>query len=219
MITVKICGVRTCAHAIAATRAGANMLGFIFAPARRQIQPDEAAEIAAAVRAVTSGERHIDLVGVFVNETPEQMLKIADQCGLDLLQLSGDEPAAIVEHLPGRALLKAIRLNGAANEAGWLYATPPHTTLLVEAHITGAYGGAGVLADWNRAAELARRQPIFLAGGLSPDNLDAAIRQVRPYGVDVSSGVETDGVKDVAKITAFITTARTVEQELITGLR
>lgn len=214
MTIVKICGLRTVEHALTAVAAGADLLGFIFAPARRQIGPGQAATIAAAVRAAPGGQR-VGLVGVFVNESVGHMLDIASACSLDALQLSGDEPAAIVGELradrPDRAIIKAIRLAGTDAEQGWLEAGAP-VRLLVDAHVPGAYGGAGVVADWARAAELARRQPIMLAGGLSPDTVAEAIAQVRPWGVDVSSGVETDGVKDHAKIQAFVAAARAADR-------
>ncbi|HEX9369607.1 MAG TPA: phosphoribosylanthranilate isomerase [Roseiflexaceae bacterium] len=209
MTFVKICGLRTPEHALAAVEAGADLLGFIFAPARRQVAPAVAAAIAQAVRAAEPvAGRRLTLVGVFVNEAPTRMLEIADACGLDALQLSGDEELPIVEHLNGRALIKAVRLNDAVQEQDWLRAALPNARLIVDAHVPGAYGGAGVVADWERAAALARRRPIILAGGLRPENVGAAIRQVRPWGVDVSSGVETDGVKDVAKIRAFVAAVR-----------
>src|SRR5690349_11693350 len=99
MTFVKICGLRTAEHALAATAAGADLLGFIFAPARRQISHDEAARIGQEVRA-SAPNRKLTLVGVFVNAAPEQMRAIARQCGLDAVQLNGDEPIAIAEQLP-----------------------------------------------------------------------------------------------------------------------
>jgi phosphoribosylanthranilate isomerase len=205
MTFVKICGLRTIEHALAAIDAGADMIGLNFAASRRQVSPEQAALIAEAVRA-TPHARRVSIIGLFVNETPEHMLAIARTCGLDALQLSGDEHSEIARRLPGIALLKSIRLDGALGEAGWLDAAD--VRLLVDAHVPGSYGGAGVLADWGRAAELARRRLIVLAGGLTPENVGAAIRQVHPWGVDVSSGVETNGVKDVAKIRAFVAAAR-----------
>jgi phosphoribosylanthranilate isomerase len=190
------------------------MFGLVFAHSRRQISPEQATSIAEAVRAAPGGQRPL-LVGLFVNEAPERMLAIARQCGLDALQLSGDEASTLAEALPGYRLLKAIRLDGRPNEAGWLATDQaPTVQLLLDAHVPGAYGGTGVLADWEHAAELARQRPIMLAGGLTPENVGAAIQQVRPWGVDVSSGVETDGVKDNAKIRAFVAAARTIDQQL-----
>jgi phosphoribosylanthranilate isomerase len=214
MMLVKICGLRTIEHAQAAVDAGANMLGMVFAASRRQVSPEQAAVIAEAVRSTPSARR-VSIVGLFVNEAPERMLAIVRQCGLDAIQLSGDEASDVAGQLPDIALLKAIRLDSAPSEAGWLAANQaPDVRLLVDAHVPGTYGGAGVLADWGRAAELARRRSIMLAGGLTPENVAAAIRQVRPWGVDVSSGVETNGVKDVAKIRAFVAAARACEQQL-----
>jgi phosphoribosylanthranilate isomerase len=211
MTVIKICGLRTIEHALAALEAGADLLGFIFAPARRQVSPAEATTIGAAVRAAPGG-RHVDLVGVFVNETPERMAAIAYECGLDAIQLSGDEDERVLRELPSdRMIIKAVRLAGAVGEQAWLREESA-PRLLVDAHVPGAYGGAGVVSDWDRAAELARRKPIILAGGLTPANAAAAIGRVRPWGVDVSSGVETDGIKDNGKIRAFVAAVRTADR-------
>jgi phosphoribosylanthranilate isomerase len=214
MTLVKICGLRTIEHALAAADAGADMLGFVFAPSPRQVGLDQAATIAEAVRAAPR-DRAVAIVGLFVNEAPERMLSIAQQCRLDAIQLSGDETSGLADSLPGYRLFKAIRLDGRPSEAGWLETDQaPAAHLLIDAHVEGSYGGAGVLADWARAAELARRRPILLAGGLTPENVGAAIQQVRPIGVDVSSGVESDGTKDAAKIRAFVAAARASDQRL-----
>jgi phosphoribosylanthranilate isomerase len=215
MTLVKMCGLRSSEHALAALEAGADMLGFILAPARRQVNPAEVAAIAADVRqAAYVRGRTVTLVGVFVNERPARMRAMVEECGLDAAQLSGDEPADIVSQLTGLPLLKAVRLAGTPAEQLWLALGSPALHLLVDAHVPGAYGGAGVVADWGRAAELAREQPIVLAGGLSAENVGDAIRLVRPWAVDVSSGVETDGVKDVAKIQAFVAAVRATDQDL-----
>ncbi len=206
MTEIKICGIRTADHALAAAEAGATMLGFIFAPARRQVQPHEVAAIGQALRA--SGLPQPQLVGVFVNASAAQMLAHAQACGLGALQLSGDEPTELAEQLAGLQLLKAIRFDGSAAERDWIECELPNVRLLVDAHVPGAYGGAGVTADWDAARALAMRRPIVLAGGLAPANVADAIRHVQPWGVDVSSGVETDGVKDMAKIRAFVQVAR-----------
>jgi phosphoribosylanthranilate isomerase len=211
MTIVKICGLRTVEHALVALEAGANLLGFIFVPARRQVSPAEVAAIGAAVRAASGGDR-VSLVGVFANETPARMAAIAAQCGLDALQLSGDEDPRVIGALPpGRAIIKAIRLTGSDAEQRWLDAEGAR--LLVDAHVPGTYGGAGVVADWGRAAELARSRSIVLAGGLTSDNVGAAIDQVRPWGVDVSSGVEIEGIKDSARIRAFVAAVRAADRE------
>ncbi|MEN9933827.1 MAG: hypothetical protein RLZZ387_406 [Chloroflexota bacterium] len=207
---VKICGLRTAEHALAALAAGADMLGFIFAPARRQVTPEAVAAIAREVRAAPGGQ-DITLTGVFVNEAPERIAAHAERCGLDAVQLSGDEPLTTAEALAGRLVIKTLRLAGSASEAAWLAAAPRDDVRLhVDAHVPGTYGGAGVIGDWERAAELARERPIILAGGLTPANVAEAIGRVRPWAVDVSSGVETDGIKDSARIRAFVDAARAV---------
>jgi phosphoribosylanthranilate isomerase len=215
MTLIKICGLRTSEHALAAVEAGADLLGFIFAPARRQVGPADVVRIGQAVRSATPADRRLALVGVFVNEAPERMRAIAQQCHLDAIQLSGDEPVAVAEQLPGLAIIKAIRFQETAVEQSWLNSDLPSIRLLVDAHIPGAYGGAGVVADWDRARLLAQRRPIILAGGLTPANVGAAIERVRPWGVDVSSGVETEGVKDIAKIHAFAAAARTAQRHIV----
>lgn len=212
MTIVKICGMRTAEHALAAAATRADMLGFILAPSRRQITPAEARAIGQAVRAA-HGEQAPQLVGVVVNETAARIRAIAAECALDAVQLSGDEPPALAGELADMTLIKAIRFDGSAAEQGWLAESWPHVRLLVDAHTPGTYGGAGVMADWEQSAALAKQRPILLAGGLSPDNVGLAIAHVRPWGVDVSSGVETAGVKDSAKIRAFVAAARAAERE------
>src|SRR5258706_13891716 len=159
MTIVKICGLRTIEHALAAVEAGADLLGFIFAPARRQVSRAEVAAIGAAVRAAPGGSR-VGLVGVFVDEPAGHMLDIAGACGLDALQLSGDEAAAIVGELcaegADRAIIKTLRLAGADTEQGWLAAGPPGR-LHVDAHVPGAYGGGGAARGRGPAAGAAPR--------------------------------------------------------------
>jgi phosphoribosylanthranilate isomerase len=213
MTIVKICGLRTIEHALAAAEAGADLLGFILAPARRQVAPAEVAAIGAAVRATTAGRR-VGLVGVFVDEAPARMLAIARACGLDALQLSGGEEVGVLRELRAELpIFKAVRLAGAPAEQSWL--RMGGARLLVDAHVPGAYGGAGVVADWDRAAELSAEREIVLAGGLTPDNVAAAIGRVRPWGVDVSSGVEAGGAKDTGKIRAFVAAAHAADQQLM----
>jgi|YNPMSStandDraft_1061717.scaffolds.fasta_scaffold01235_9 phosphoribosylanthranilate isomerase len=209
MINVKICGVRTCDHALTAVDAGADMIGLVFAPSRRRIDPADAAVIAEAVRAAADDRRRlVSLIGVFVNEDVTRIREIAALCSLDGIQLSGDEPVAYATDLAPFLVIKAIRFDNSAHERDWLNEEWAHVRLLVDAHVPGSYGGAGVVADWDRAADLARQRPLLLAGGLTPENVAAAIQRVRPWGVDVSSGVESNGVKDHQKIRAFVAAAR-----------
>lgn len=212
---IKICGLRTIDLALAAATAGADLIGLVLAPSRRQVTVAEAQAIAAAVRALPPPRPLI--VGLFVNETADVIGQIALAAGLEAIQLSGDEPADFPNQT-GLPLLKAIRMTGDANETAWLAriaaAGPvtapglPTLTALIDAHVAGAYGGTGQRANWERAAQLARRVPTFLAGGLTPDNVAQAIAAVDPLGVDVSSGVERDGQKDVGLMVAFVRAAR-----------
>lgn len=205
---VKICGLRTPQDALVASEAGADMIGLMFAPSRRQVDVDTAREIVDALRASHTGH-DVAVVGVFVDEQLATIATIAAATGLDWIQMSGHEAAESAEDMP-LPVIKALRFDGDPSEAAWLTEpagcdAPP---LLVDAHVAGSYGGAGVLGDWSRAAELAARRPVLLAGGLTADNVAAAIATVKPWGVDVSSGVETAGNKDHAKITAFIQAAK-----------
>lgn len=202
---VKICGLRSVEHALAAAAAGADMVGLVFAPSRRRVSTEQGAAIAAALRGLAGPRPRV--VGLFVNEPPAVVLATAAAVGLDAAQLSGDEPPEDADALD-MPLIKAVRMDGSAREAAWVGRAGEGLALLVDAHVPGAYGGTGERADWGRAAELARRAPVLLAGGLTPENVAAAIAAVRPLGVDVSSGVETDGAKDSAKIGAFLEAAR-----------
>jgi phosphoribosylanthranilate isomerase len=199
---IKICGLRTVEHALVAAEAGADLIGLVFAPSRRQVSLADASAIAAAVRGLPAPRPQI--VGLFVNAPVAEINAAVESVGLDLVQLSGDESLADAAGV-GRPIMKSIRMDGSEREAAWIAAG---ARLLVDAHMPGAYGGTGARADWQLAAELAWRAPIMLAGGLDPANVAEAIAQVRPSGVDVSSGVEEGGVKSAAKIRAFIAAAR-----------
>jgi phosphoribosylanthranilate isomerase len=199
---VKICGLRTVEHTLVAATAGADLLGLVFAPSRRQVTLTEAATIAAAVHKLPAPRPR--LVGLFVHEQPARIKTIVQQVGLDLVQLSGDEPVSDAAAITV-PIIKAIRMDGSQHEADWLQQP---VTFLVDAHVPGSYGGTGVRADWARAAPLASQRPLLLAGGLNAANVAAAIAAVRPLGVDVSSGVERDGRKDALLIETFIAAAR-----------
>lgn len=197
---IKICGLRTAEHAFAA--AGADMIGLVFAPSRRQISVEEAVALTTALRSRPAPRPQV--VGLFVNAPAAMINAVADAVGLDFVQLSGDETISQAAGI-ARPILKAIRMDGSEREATWIGSG---VRLLVDAHVAGTYGGTGTRADWSQAAALARHTPLMLAGGLDPSNVAAAIAQVRPWGVDVSSGVEEGGVKSADKIRAFIAAAR-----------
>ncbi len=181
--------------------------------------------ITAALRAHRVGAS-VGVVGLFVNEQPAQINAIIERCDLDYVQLSGDETPQQAGGIC-RPLIKSLRLSDAPAEAAWLRlasssraARHPPAELpafapwpfVVDAHVPGSYGGTGTLSNWERAAVLARQQSFLLAGGLTPANVASAIAQVCPHGVDVSSGVESDGCKDSALIVSFIQAVRSAAQ-------
>lgn len=207
---VKICGITESADGLAALDSGADMLGFNFHPASpRYVTPTRCARLVASLR--RSG-RPFTAVGIFVNLPPETIATLMSGCGLDAAQLSGDEPPEDLEALPGRAF-KGVRPTnpGELEEAIRRYSVPPSPrlpALLLDAAAGGKYGGTGHRADWALAASLAPRLPILLAGGLTPDNVVAAVRAARPWGVDVASGVESSpGRKDPKRMSAFVAAA------------
>jgi phosphoribosylanthranilate isomerase len=208
---VKICGVKTLDDALASLDAGADMLGFNYhPPSPRYLTVDECARLAAHVR--NRGEA-VTLVGVFVNRPPAEVAAILDACGLDLAQLSGDEPLDDLLAIGPRAFkaIRAITESDAVEQArcyGVILANGP-ALLLDASAAAGSFGGTGQTADWQIAAALAAEMPLMLAGGLRPENVAAAIGIARPWGVDVASGVESaPGIKDPRKIAAFVANAR-----------
>jgi phosphoribosylanthranilate isomerase len=210
-VIVKICGLTHLDDALLALEAGADLLGFVLYPkSPRGVGLAAIAEIASALRSAPAfQQRRPALVGVFVNEPPAAVRRALDEAGLDLAQLSGHEPPDDLRALGGRAY-KAIR--GEAEALPSAGAPPAHPYcpdfLLDAAHPT-LYGGSGQLADLALAARLAARHRLLLAGGLTPDNVAAAIRAVRPWGVDAASGVEAaPGKKDPAKVRAFVQAAK-----------
>lgn len=207
---VKICGVRSIQHARAAADAGAEMVGMIFAEARRRVTPEEAREITRA-----SYARRPRFVGVFVNEDPDVIARLAVEVRLDLVQLNGSESPEECARLRV-PYMKVIHVRDGMTDQDVLHAAvryPGAVAIVLDSGGSGqanAWGGTGVQTDLSVAAEVVRQVngPIVLAGGLRPETVAAAVRAVRPWAVDVSSGVETDGVKDEAKIKAFVAAAK-----------
>ncbi|MDY0267950.1 phosphoribosylanthranilate isomerase [Trichloromonas sp.] len=201
MIRIKICGITRIDDALQACACGADALGLVFyEKSPRCVTREQARAIVAAL------PPFVTTVGLFVNERPEIVREIVDFCGLDVIQLHGDEgPDACL--FPPHRVLKALRVKGEESLAGiGDYAV---SALLLDAWHPDSYGGTGKLGDWELAARLAVERSVILAGGLNPENVGEAIRRVRPYGVDVSSGVESaPGCKDPARVAAFIRNAR-----------
>jgi phosphoribosylanthranilate isomerase len=207
MVKIKICGITNVDDAKVAVAAGADALGFVlYRKSPRFVEP------VVVKRIVAELPPFVLPVGVFVNEELNLVRALMDDCGLALAQLHGDETVSYCQDL-GRPVMKALRLKdrgtfltlaefkGRANVRG----------VLIDAFSSQAYGGTGQTVDWTLAQEAAQSTPIVLAGGLTPANVAEAITSVRPYGVDVSSGVElSPGKKDHDKVKAFIHAARLV---------
>ena len=208
---VKICGIKNIKDALVAVDAGADMLGFNFYPKSvRFIELEVCSKIVNSLKAM--GKTVIS-VGVFVNEKPEQIQDVMETCGLDLAQLSGDEPPEDLTFLENKAF-KAVRPKSMdeADKQLQKYTRDKAPALLVDAHVKGAYGGTGETGDWALAQYMTKQKPILLAGGLNPDNVASAVAAVDPWGVDVASGVESSpGIKDASKIAIFIKAARSGE--------
>jgi phosphoribosylanthranilate isomerase len=207
MVKVKICGITNREDAEAAVAAGADALGFVmYEKSPRCVKPGVAQAIVAAL------PPFVLPIGVFVNEDDGIVRKLMDECGFALAQLHGNESASYCQHL-GRPSLKALRLKdrGSFLALAEFQGRACVRGFVIDAVSNHAYGGTGQTVDWALAAEAARAAPILLAGGLTPSNVARAVRLVRPYGVDVSSGVETSpGKKDREKVKAFIEAARLV---------
>jgi phosphoribosylanthranilate isomerase len=209
MFRVKICGITRVEDARMAVENGADAVGINFCRSSpRYVEPEAAARIVAVVAGKAMA------VGVFVDEPPDAIDSIVRSLGLDAVQLSGDEPAAVSSRLPFR-LLKAVRVTPGADLSAW--GRYPADALLLDAHMPGSYGGTGLTLDWSSlpAAVSTMRGPgeepvrWLLAGGLTPENVFGAILAARPSGVDVASGVESaPGIKDPRKVALFIQKAK-----------
>lgn len=205
MTHIKICGIKTVNDALAAMDAGADLLGFNFyLKSPRYIDVGTCRDIMSVMRKYG----HITYVGLFVNASVAEVRATIETCGLSLAQLHGDETSEMLDALDGKAF-KAFR-GVPQNINGFARSDAP--ALLVDAEVKGAYGGTGVTAAWNKVAELAKQYPLLLAGGLTPENVADAVRQVKPWGVDVASGVESSaGSKDASKMRAFVQAVQRLE--------
>lgn len=204
MTKVKICGITNIEDARHAVECGADMLGFNFYPgSKRYVEPAVARAIIDAL-----GNAEVAKIGVFVNADVGEIAEVAENVGLDAVQLHGDESpevvAAVGRSLPGLLTVKALRVGSeVALKAAAVYAV---NHVLLDGDAGSAFGGAGATFDW----ELARGiEGLILAGGLTPHNVADAVRMLRPHAVDVASGVESSpGKKDPAKVAAFIKAAK-----------
>ncbi|MFH1486927.1 MAG: phosphoribosylanthranilate isomerase [Chloroflexota bacterium] len=233
MTVVKICGITQPIHAVEAADAGADMVGLIFAPSSRQVTLKKAQEIVSILRERQTAQRPYSatleiiessnavsqcllrkkpaIVGVFVNASVDEVNSTAEAFELDIVQLSGDEPWERCSQIR-RPVIKAVHIRAeqtareVLSEVRLLHDVG--ALCLLDTKVDGFYGGTGNAFDWTLARQVAKRLSIVLAGGLTPENVGEAIRLVHPFGVDVSSGVETGGMKDIFKIRSFIEVVR-----------
>lgn len=221
MTKFKVCGLRRGEDALAAINQGASFIGLIFAPSKRQLTVEQARAILDSAREERGAERP-EAVGVFVNASADEVNSAADYCGLDRIQLHGDETLEYCAAIE-RPLFKVVRIERAAKGNDLLAALEDELAAIVDAGHTPMldtvsrgpyYGGTGETFDWGLATELARNFDLVLSGGLNPENVGRAIEQVGPWVVDVSSGVETDGVKDAGKIAAFAQAVDTADESI-----
>lgn len=216
---VKMCGISKVETIPAVVEAKPDYMGLVFAPSKRQVTVDQAKTLVEELHkqytkrynngAEQSNNDEIKTVGVFVNETLDNLVSIATEANLDVVQLHGDEDEAFIQSLKERTnveVWKAVQIRSAADAEAWIDSSAD--MLLFDAYHKDERGGTGEVFDWSCLDEFER--PFMLAGGIDSTNVARAIRTVRSYGIDISSGIETDGVKDNEKITAFTKLVRTI---------
>ena len=216
---VKMCGISKVETISAVVEAKPDYMGLVFAPSKRQVTVDQAKTLVEELHkqytkrynngTEQSNNDEIKTVGVFVNETLDNLVTIAKETNLDAVQLHGDEDEAFIQSLKERTnveVWKAVQIRSAADAEAWIDSSAD--MLLFDAYHKDERGGTGEVFDWSCLNEFER--PFMLAGGIDSTNVARAIRTVRPYGIDISSGIETDGVKDDEKITAFTKLVRTI---------
>ena len=220
---VKMCGISKVETISAVVEAKPDYMGLVFAPSKRQVTVDQAKILVSELHKQYANrynrnviqwsndvvQEFIKTVGIFVNETLDNLVTIATEVNLDAVQLHGDEDEAFIQSLKERTnveVWKAVQIRSAADAEAWIDSNAD--MLLFDAYHKDERGGTGEVFDWSCLDEFER--PFMLAGGIDSTNVARAIRTVRPYGIDISSGIETDGVKDDEKITAFTKLVRTI---------
>ncbi len=214
-LAVKICGVRRQEDARAAAAAGANYVGMVFVPGRRRrVEPANARLIVEELRGAYPEPPAT--VGLFGDQGLGEVLATIDVSGIDYVQLCGDESVEYCRAALDKAgVIKVLHVPSDADadamgvvEARMADFAGVGCKVTLDSEVAGLHGGTGTAFDWRVAARLSERREFMLAGGLTPENVAGAVTAVRPWGVDVSSGVETDGEKDAAKIRSFVANAR-----------
>jgi phosphoribosylanthranilate isomerase len=199
MVRVKICGICDVEAARSAVEAGADMIGFHFCPSPRRISPEQARDIVGELLVRPT------VVGVFIDEDPEEARKIAGFVGLDLLQLHGSEPPGFEA---GRPVMKVFKVKDGEIPRADEWPDP----IMLDSWSPDQQGGTGRTWDWELARPLVTARKVFIAGGLEPGNVGKVVSAFKPYGVDVSSGVESSvRVKDPDKVRAFVHAVRLAE--------
>ena len=204
---IKICGITSVGDARLAVSAGADAIGLVFyEKSPRYVHPSRAAMIAAAVPPM------VDVVGVFVNPQKEEVERVSQEVPISVLQFHGDEAGEACEQF-NKPYIKALRMSDSADPHSIVAAHPQLGALLLDTYQEEAVGGTGAIFDWSRA-RLDLRVPVILAGGLRPENIEDALASCDPFGVDVSSGVESaPGKKEVGKVIAFCDAVRSWDQK------
>ena len=220
---IKMCGISKVETIPAVVKAQPDYMGLVFAPSKRQVTVDQAKILVSELHKQYANRYNRDViqwsndvvqefiktVGVFVNETLDNLVTIATEVNLDAVQLHGDEDEAFIQSLKERTnveVWKAVQIRGAADVEAWIDSSAD--MLLFDAYHKDERGGTGEVFDWSCLDEFER--PFMLAGGIDSTNVARAIRTVRPYGIDISSGIETEGVKDDEKIKAFTNIVRAI---------
>jgi len=212
---IKICGITCVEGALATARSGVDFMGLVFAPSRRQVSVEEGLRLAEAARGIRNS---LAIIGVFVNARADEVNCIAGHCLLDWVQLSGDESWQYCEQIE-RPVIKAIHVSddsrvgaiGEYIESGYRVLPDRNLICLLDTRVEGAYGGTGQIFNWQLAKELSSRYSVIVAGGLTSENVGRLVREAQPWGVDVSTGVESNGLKDGNKIMDFVASVRKAE--------
>jgi phosphoribosylanthranilate isomerase len=213
MTLVKICGVTDPGICLAAVGAGADFIGLVFAPSRRKVKPDVAGALSRLVHYSRPG---VEVIGIFANQPVTEVNQTAREYDLDRVQLSGDESWEYCARI-SRPVIKAIRISDKTGPDAVRSAIGQGferlgngLIVLLDTAVPGTFGGTGQTFPWEAAREFIGRERIMIAGGLGPENIGSLVREFDPWGVDVSSGVETNGAKDILKISDFVLYAKSM---------